>query len=839
MGSVYLGRDERLGRRVAIKFLHELGADATARLHREARAAARLNHPNIGSIHDIATQDGVTFLVLEYVAGEPLSRLLEHGPLPVAQALDIAKQLAGALDYAHGQGVIHRDIKPANVIVMSDGRAKLLDLGIAHLSAVSTSSATTAAAGAPETTPGWKGTLPYMAPEQLAGGAVDRRSDIYSTGVLLFEALTGRRPFEAPDPMSLVAAIAAGDAPQAAAVRAEIPQPVSNAVARAMARNPDARPQSAAELRAVLERAQTGDVTRTEDTPAVVRRRRYAALLLPGVVALLAATLSFLAWQRPRPEPVPPGSILILPPLNLSGDSETEHVAAGLVSVLSDNLAAAPGVAVIPAAAAAAYRGQARDVRKAALELGARYVVDIAVAGLGDGEIRVRGRVSSPLTPTELWTAEYAADTFKVQRDLSHDLARALERRGLFSRALTTAERARMAQLPTEVPAAFDAYSQGIVALSGADDPRKAEAAVAAFERAIELDPGFALAHAGLARALGLSYRSSPEAAFVERAEAAARRALELDPERPQVHLSMASAYQTVGRLEDAARHAQQALRIAPANDDGHRLLGNILVDQGKAVGLDSLRRAAELRPEYWLNHFDLGVACYMLGRYREAVAPLTRTTELRPDFAGGYQALGTVHHVLGDNDRAIGNYQHALRLAPEAAAYSNLGFAYYTDGRIEEALAMWRKAVEQDPTSPATHRNLGDAYARLGRHADARAAYDEAIRRATTMLQVNPRDARRIALIALCEAKLGRTDAAMRHAAEAATLAPENSDVAYKTATVHALLGRTDRALEALKRAITLGYPPLFIAADDDLKSLRNHTDFKALLNPSAKPAR
>jgi tetratricopeptide (TPR) repeat protein len=524
--------------------------------------------------------------------------------------------------------------------------------------------------------------------------------------------------------------------------------------------------------------------------------------------------------------------------VNLSGDPELERLGAGLASVLTDNLSAAPGLTVVPASATAAYRGRGRDVRKAALELGAHYVVDLEVAGSGR-QMRVEGRLVRSGDEGPIWYADYENQPLYVQRQLIDDIASALEEERAFRRRLTAAERARLRRLPTEDAEALAAYSRGVSALAAATDQQGVKPAIAAFEEAVRRDPQFALAHAELSRALASMYGHTREAPWAERASAAARRALELDPARAEVHVSMARVYRTAGRHEDALRHARQAANIAPDSDDAHRLMGGILLDRGQPEGLESLRRAIELRPNYWLNHFELGIGFYGLGRYQDAIAPFRRVTELRPDYAAGFQALGTVHHLLGDTQQAIGNYQHALRLAPDAFAYSNLAVTYYAEGRFEEALSHWQKAIELEPTSPASHRNAGDAYARLGRTDEARAAYLEAIQRAASLLAVNPRDARTIALVALCEAKLGQADQAARHAAEAAALAPKDNEVLYKSAVVQALRGEPDAAIRQLEAAVQAGYPPAFARDDWDLQPLRERADFRKIVGPSARRGR
>jgi serine/threonine-protein kinase len=840
MGSVYLARDDRLDRQVAVKVLDEpLGFEVRHRLQREARTAARLNHPGIAAIYDFGEHEAQPYLVMEYVEGEPLSTSVDRGPLPVDRVLNIGIQLADVLDYAHREGVIHRDIKPANVVIARDERVKVLDLGVAR---VVLDAQPARRAPDDSATVGIKGTPAYMAPEQLMGAQADARSDIYSSGVLLFELLTGARPYDERDAVSLALALSGQQGPPDPLVRRpELPPAVADVVKRAMAHNPAERYQTAAALRDDLVRARQALSTAPTGTflPSTAPARRpWMVVGLVAAVLGLAAIAAVWSLRDRRPPAHAGGPIAILPAVNLSGDPELEHLGAGLVSVLADNLSAVPGLTVVPAAATVSYRGTERDVAKAAAELGANYVVDLEVAGSGR-QLRVEGRLLRSGLDNPVWADNYEDQPLYVQRELIDSVASALESERAFRRPLRASERERLRRLPTENADALAAYSRGVAALASAKDQHGVRSAIDAFEEAVRRDPEFALAHAGLSRALGSMYNHTREPVWAERADRAGRRALEIDPGRAEVHASMARVHRIAGRHEDALRHARRAVAIAPDSDEAHRLVGGILLDRGQAEGFTSLQRAIELRPDYWLNHFELGIGYYDLGRYQEALAPFRRLTQLRPDFAPGFQALGTIYHLLGDTQQAIGNYQHALRLAPEALAYSNLAFAYYTEGRFEEALSHWQKAIELEPTSPATHRNLGDAYARLNRTSEARAAYAEAITRGTSLLSVNPRDARTIALVALCEAKLGRLDEASRQAAEAVALAPADNEVLYKAAVVQALRGEPDAAVRQLDAAVRAGYPPAFARDDRDLQSLRDRPDFRKVVGASAQRGR
>ena len=824
MGEVFLADDTRLHRPVALKAVTDSGApDAAQRIIAEARAAARLNHPNIATVHDIVEQDGRTYIVMEYVDGTPLSEELRRGPMRIERIVEIGAEIAGALAYAHERGVLHRDVKPANVMLTADGHAKLLDLGIARLVATGGKAATTSATMAPRA-----GTAAYMSPERILGAEPSALDDVYSLGVLLFELTTGRRPFEGTDALQVSVAIATDQPPEVMALRPDAPEPLASVIKRAMARDRKRRP-AAGEMATALHELASGSAP-TSAAPRAGRGRRTAlwGSLAVAIVALAGMTAVWMTAARtPR---YGRGPVAVLPAVNLSNDAVAEQIGNGLVTLLAGNLTSVPGVTVAPPSASAAYRGPARDLSKAAQELGAAFLVAVDVQR--DGEhLRLNGKLLHAGTPEPLWAATFAGDVLAVHRELIQGVADALEREGLFPKRLSRAERAAMLRLPTNDVAALLAYSRGRASL----DVRTKEtidSAIAEFEDATRRDPRFGLAQAALSDSYATKFNFTKDAVWIERARQAAERALSAEPRSSSVHIALARVYTATGEFEAALTQAQVAAQLSPESDDAYRLLGRIRSQRGDHAGArEALARAIALREPYWANHYELGFALFRAGSYKEAIKPFARVTELRPNLASGYQMLGTMHHYAGEVDKAIGHYQHALRLGESASAYANLGFAYYSAGEPAQSLAHYQKSLQLDPRSASTLRSLGDVYAKLGRRPEARDAYTRAIAEGEERARINPRDGRTIALIALCEAKLGRLDAALRHAAEAEALAPSDNEIAYKGAVVRGLAARQDEALASLTLAVALGYPPELARQDEDLRALRNRSDYSKAL--------
>jgi tetratricopeptide (TPR) repeat protein len=832
MGAVYLARDTRLDRRVAIKALKDSTSPQSAeRVLREARATARLNHPNIAALYDVIELEGTPLLVIEYVEGDPLTKVLAAGAAPFARVIEIGTELADALDYAHRAGLVHRDVKPGNIIITPDGRVKLLDLGIARLMATDpTADTRTATEHSPAA-----GTPAYIAPEQIGGQMPDERSDIYSAGVVLYELLTGRRLFEAPDVLSRVLT-AAQPMPRASELRPEIPAALDDIVAHATALAPEDRFESAGALRDAL--VHVGDQLRTGTVvtaASVLRARRWRRGAL-GAVAVGAVVL--MAWMAMRRVPEGgPGPIAILPAINQSGDDDTEALGAGLISILDDNLGSAPGLTVAPLTGDA--RQVSRDLSTAARELGAEYVVALSLsqaAGQMSASVQlVKSQVTEPV-----WSASFDGDPLAVHQKVVNGLADALEAHRVFRQTPTPAARAAMRRLPTNDAVALDLHARGRAALehallSASGDATSVDAAIDAFQKAVDRDPRFALAHAGLSQAYAQKYKTTHDAVWVDRATSEAESALAIDPNRAQVHESMARVFKLTGRAADAFKHAQLAVDLAPDSDDAHQLLGTVLVARGDAdsvtKGLAELQTAVALRPDYWYNQMALGLAYYDAGRYADAIAPFRRVTELKDKYLGGYQALGTVLQMTGDTRAAIGNYEHALRLGSEPTVFTNLGMSYYVEGEYQKALENFSQAIRLDATAPVRYRNRGDAYRQLHQQADAERDYREAIARANAQLKVNSNDARMIALLAVCEAKIKSFASARAHANEAASLKATDSDVIYKEAVVQTLAGDTNLALASLRQAIGLGYPRTFARQDVDLTPLRGRPEFASIV--------
>ena len=830
MGAVYLAHDSRLDRHVALKLFS--GDDASSdgardQLVREARAAAAINHPHIASVHDILEVDGQVALVFEFVEGETLAERLRRGPLAPDEAIPLALQLCDALTAAHEHGVVHRDLKPANVAITPAGVVKVLDFGVARMMPRGADTA----GRARTTASGFVGTVGYAAPEQCLGQSVDARADVFSFGVVLFEMLTGQRPFAGNDASSVVQSMLSGGAPRVRSQSPRVAPEIDGLVARMLARDPAERPASARQVRDVLR-----SLAPTERASASVpsRQRRawgVAALLVAAVI--VGALVATVVWGRASESPPDnrPPVLAVLPLTNASGEESKLYLATGVAENLVTRLASIPSITVLSRNVVNEARNRHAELLSLARELDATYLVDGSVQHVGE-RLRIDLRLLEP-NGKVAWADDVEgnfAQVFELQSRLTAALAQAL------SVQLSAADRAMLAKQPTMNAQALEAYWRGRALLDRRDIKGHTDAALAAFDEAIRLDPNFAMAHAARGEALWMRYLDTRDAGAARDAIAAGTTALRLNPDSGQARYSLALVLSGTGRLDEAIDELQRTLALQPNHDDARAELGSVLARQGKIdEAIAEFQKAIALRPNFWGHYNQLGVSLLRAGRYAEAAEAFFRITELQPDNANAFVNHGAALQYLGRDEEAQASYRRALAIRPSPTAYANLGYIHHSRGEYAQAVEAYRASLQLRPNAAATHRNLGDALTRLGRPADAREAYREAVRLTEIDLSVNPTDARLIAALAVYATKAGDFPKGLSRAREAQQLAPDDIQVAFNLAAVYAMTNRRDDALRQLERAVAGGYSKAAIAVEDDFRNLRETLAFKELIAPRA----
>jgi serine/threonine-protein kinase len=706
MGEVYRARDTRLSRDVAIKVLPAAYAQDPDRLRRfrqEAIAASALNHPNILTVHDVGEVDGSPYVVSELLEGETLRQRLAAGALPARKAVAIATQIAEGLAAAHEKGIVHRDLKPENLFVTTDERVKILDFGLAKLrrpeeGAEPGSGAKTVTAGTESGVV--LGTLGYMSPEQVRGQPADPRSDIFALGATLYEMLTGRRAFQgasAADTMSAILREEPGplpSAPDSSPVLAQI-------VRRCLEKSPVERFQSARDLRfALQESVREPDASpRPPPQSLSVRSILWAAgatLLLVGMWLVRSCS------PAPRMEldsAVTVRSLAVLPLENLSNDPEQEYFADGMTEALLTDVARLGAIRVVSRTSAMRYKGTGKTLPEIARELGVDAVVEGSVLHSGD-RVRISAQLIHAATDRHLWAESYerdAEDVLTLQREIAREIADAIRLQ------LTDETQARLRAPAAVNPEAHREYLQGRFQWYKRT-PEGFGRAIRHFERALEIDPSFALAYAGLgdcyvllpADGIGLA---APHDAL-PKAHAAATRALQIDEGLAEAHATLAYERFYAWDWEAAERE---------------------------------FRRALELNPSYSVAHFWYAVSLAARGRHEDAAREAREAQVLDPVAAIITAGVSWMDHLSRDFEGAVAEAHKALELEPDfPIAHHRLGLALAELGRYEEAIRALEAAARSRRT-PGAVAALGHVSALSGDAAAARAALAELERAART----------------------------------------------------------------------------------------------------------
>jgi eukaryotic-like serine/threonine-protein kinase len=707
MGVVYRAHDERLGRDVAIKVLPAASLEdpiSRERLLREARTASKLNHPNICTIHEVGEAGGSAFIAMELVEGRSLLGLLSEGFLSVDRVLDYGLQMADALAHAHERGVVHRDFKSANVVVTPEGRAKVLDFGLARrLRSDEFAEGSTLTKSTLTVTGTIMGTPAYMAPEQLCGQPADERSDVWALGVVLYEMAVGTRPFQGRTGAELGAAILSQDPPfLVSGERGAFPRVLRPVVGRCLEKAPDRRYQNGKEVWAALQAVRASSASPLWPTlrGALARRPFVAAA---AVLILLFAVLAVLnigeLSERLALGPAGPAfrALAVLPITNLTGDPEQDYFSDGMTDALITDLSKIGALRVISRMSVMRYKGVAKPLAEIARELS----VDAVLAGTvvrEAGRVRVSAQLVDAATERNLWADSFDRDfsgILAVQAEVAREVARAI------SVHLSPEEQSSLESARTVNPATYEAYLKGMFYLnrSGSEDTLKG---IAYLHEAVEKDPADPLAYAGLALGyIEIAHGAEARDDSLSRAKAAAEIALKLDDSLAEVQVAMGFVkgyYEW--QWQEAFEYLDRALQINPSLAIAyyHRSWYHALFGRMEEAIEDHIR-ARELDPFNPLHTAWLGELYRMEGRLEEAEEEALKSIAMSPDFAPGHFVLGLVYRDRGMYEEAI----EAMRKASEASRGRwkwALGITYARAGRLQEALAVLEElnALKTDP---------------------------------------------------------------------------------------------------------------------------------------------
>jgi serine/threonine protein kinase len=667
MGVVYKARDLRLQRFVAVKLLPWADAqdpDRRERFLREARAASALSHPHIITVHDIATDAGVDFIVMEYVDGQPLDRLIPRRGLPVRDAIGYILQVADAVAAAHTVGVIHRDLKPGNVVVAANGRLRVLDFGLAKLlekggAADGETVASLTAAGVV------LGTVAYMAPEQAVGEAVDHRADIFSLGVMLYEMLAGARPFRGANHAAIIHQLHYGTPDALSGLRADVPRSIDAVIDRALAKAADDRYPTVESLMADLRRVLVDVETNAQQQDAEARTEQRQPAPLSSIPPGSAAS-------APRPPSVGSerASIAVLPFATLSSDKEDEYLAAGITAELISALSGVPDLRVASHLASFRFK-ETPDLQKVADTLNIRYVLTGSLRRSGT-RIRVMAELTEAVPGLQLWAKTYqraVEDVFDVQEEIAREIVSAT------GGQLIRAGSERASRTPPESLDAWGLVRRAYHFWNHAFTVEGVTDALNLLRRAVELDPKYAAARAFLGLYLiqrVVQFISPEPQKDVAEALEAAERAIDLAPRDPEVLENAGLVYFNSGHYQNAVSALTRAVEIAPFNLVAWGYLGLSHVwsgDDKRAVEglriLERLLRTASDHPSvpYWLYFQSIGLA--RVHRFAEAAEAADKSLSLQPYFFLTRIAYANVLASTGKLDEAKAQIDRVLSTNP------------------------------------------------------------------------------------------------------------------------------------------------------------------------------
>ena len=874
MATVFLAQDLRHGRPVALKVLHpELAASlGTERFQREIRVAARLQHPHILTVHDSGVVEPIPgsggtpayWFTMPYVEGESLrSRLDRERQLPIDQALQIAREAARALDYAHQHGVIHRDIKPENILLTEDGSTLVADFGIARALVGEEGLTQTGLA---------IGTPAYMSPEQAsADRSTDARTDIYALGAVLYEMLAGEQPYTGATAQAVILKRFTEPVPSVRTSRPNVPESVDIAIQRALAPVPADRFGSAGEFARAIGSAVTS-ATAPAAAPADhipsaaasshaapaptppgngAKRRGIPVFAATLIVGFLLGLGVLFAWRQSKLSTSAGGAkVLAVLPFENLGDSANAYLADGITNELRGKLSELSTIQVIARGSSAQYRHSTKTPQEIARELGADYLLTATVQWekRADGTSRVRVSpelvdVSEGHAPRTKWQQPFDAsitDVFQVQADIANQVASALDV------ALGSGQRQTLTEKPTANLAAYDAYlkgeaTQGLIIA----DANSLKSAITYYEQAVALDSTFAKAWTHLSRAHSSYYfNASPSPASAAAAKYAVERALALAPGKPETQLANGEYQELVNKDLSAALESYQAgLRLAP--EDADLLTAAALAEQSLGKWDDAeknLEKSRAIDPRSASTARRLAQTLLRLHRYREGMAETDRALKIAPANLDLIENKVMLHLAQGDLESARGVLRSVPATVEPTGLVAYLGnywdLAWVLDDAQQQLLLrLTPSAFDGDRGTWGIV--LAQTYYFRGDRARAKIYADTARIGFEQVLATVPNDAQRRAFYALALAFLGRKSEAEAEGERATALLPASRDnyigsyIQHQLARVYTLTGNPEKAMDELEPLLKSNYylSPAWLRIDPNFAPLKGNPRFERLI--------
>jgi serine/threonine-protein kinase len=846
MGHVYLAEDTTLQRVVAIKRmapgLQENDRDRK-RLLKEAQRASALNHPNIASIYDVIEDRDELLLVMEYVEGTTL-RAATHQRPDVSAFLNIAIQCADGLAAAHQKEIVHGDIKPENLMLTPSGRVKILDFGVARRPTLAADNDSPTASLA-TMTGSLSGTPAYMAPEVLTQKPYDGRADIFSLGLVFYEMLGGPQPFQTDSFIGTVARVLHDDIPSLNTIAAKIPPGLDAIIQHMLTKDPAARYATAEAVAADLRSVQRGDqpsiaVLAGGKTKTGIGNR---AILISGAVilVLIAAAIPLrhtiarwlgagaTAGKSTFGISGPPAlqTLAVLPVTTAEADPQLSALGNGLGETLTAKMTRLGIDHSLQVVSSSELR--ARHVTKmeeARQEFGATMGLQISLQRSAD-LVRVAYTLADAKTGRTLGgnTMDVpVSDPFALEDQVSGGVATAL---GL---ELRPEERRELSSHGTGLPDAYNYFLQGRGYLE--KGPESMDSAITLFTRALELDPNYGLAEAELGTAYWSKYESGKDKKFIPKARQACSKAVDLGNAGAAGHVCLGVLENGAGNYEKAVDEFTRAIQLDPSSDGAYTGMASAYEKLGKLNEAEkTYQQVINLRPRYWKGYNQLGIFYCRQSQYDKCAGMFQKVAELTPDSFRGYANTGAAYLADGKYAEAIQPLKKSLEVRRTTAGYSNLGTAYFHLRKYAEAASAYTEATHVDDSDYKISGNLGEAQYFAGNRTEADKAYRRGIQLAEEALKVNPRDPEVLSYLANYHVMLEERAPALKYLNQALVYGKSDKEILFSAALVYNRLGETGTALEWLSKALQAGYSLTTVRESPDLDNLHGNPRYQALM--------
>jgi serine/threonine-protein kinase len=838
MGVVYKAEDTKLNRTVALKFLPaELSSDYTAkeRFIQEAQAASALDHPNICNIHEIdETEDGQLFICMAYYPGGTLKKKIQNGPLSIKDAFKIAIQITRGLSATHELLITHRDIKPANIMITNKNEVKIVDFGLAKLAKESQYTQTGEAIG----------TISYMAPEQAKGGIVDHRADIWAIGVLLYEMVSGQLPFRAEYGPAVIYSILNEPPEPITTGRRNIPEQIQEVINKCLKKDPSERYQTATELgNELIQIARELGFETAEMQQTFTEKKRYTKYLYPVVFFLVILLLVFPPSRKLidnwfNLNPLPEEKHLVVLPFNNIGDNPTNQIYCnGLAEILTSQLTQLEDFRgtlwVVPFSEVRNLGIE--SAKEAKKEFAANLVITGSIRrGINDIRLTLNlvdannlRQIRSAIIEEQISNISAIEDTVINILTSMLDIELLPERREILTAG------------STQMPLASDFYIQGRGYLQRYEKIENIDLAISLFKKALESDPKYALAYAGLGEAYWRKYRVNRDMQWIEDAIGNCEKAVQLNTRLAPVYVTLGIIHRGTGKYEEALKDLNRALEINPSYSDAILELAEVYEALGQIEDAKLMyAKAIDLKPSYWAGYNSLGIFYYKQGQYQKAVSQFIKVVELTPENTRGYNNLGGLYFLLKDWENSKRMFQQSIEIEPNYKAHSNLGTLNYYDENYSSSVKMYQKALELSDTDFRVWGYLADSFYWIPDLRDSSySRYRQAIQLAKKQLSVNPMDHEAMIHLAGYHARLDQKTPADSLLNLLIATNTGDLEILFSIGDIYEQIGKRDLALQWIDRALSNGFSLAEIERNPGLKDLRSDMRFQRIIqNPNNK---